>query len=177
MLGKLNSTNDWYVIFTPNHRANEETTEPSFFGITRNIRGSQPPRVFPVTPQKPRVSHPVAHLHPLIAMVICELVNQFREQFISQHQFSVLLHWVQSSYLTPNLRTSCTQDKMWHSQEEAATRALKQAKHKKPYSFKRKGNEEPEVFMFALIRHLWRCRWTCLDPVNHQRSNKAFAQW
>ena len=53
-----------------------EVVDSTAQGLQARGRGYQPPKVFPVTPQKPWVNQFVAYLRCLVAMVICELANQ-----------------------------------------------------------------------------------------------------
>ena len=65
---------------------------------------------------------------------------------IPETQFSQLLSAIKESHARFDAKLTDFREEMRQFQEEAATKALKRARHEKPYQFKRKGNEEQATF-------------------------------
>ena len=65
---------------------------------------------------------------------------------ILETQFSQLLSAIKESHTRFNAKLNNFREEIRQYQEEAATKALKRARHEKPYQFKRKGNEEQAAF-------------------------------
>ena len=61
-------------------------------------------------------------------------------------QFSQLLSTIKESHMRFDAKLTDFREEMRQGQEEAAMKALKRARHEKPYQFKRKGNEELAAF-------------------------------
>ena len=65
---------------------------------------------------------------------------------IAPGQSTQLLEAITSSQTRMEQRFAEFRDEVRQGQEEAATKALKRAKFEKPYTYRRKGNEEQAVF-------------------------------
>ena len=65
---------------------------------------------------------------------------------IPETQFPQLLSAIKESYARFDAKLTNFREEMKLGQEEAATKALKRARHEKPFQFKRKGNEEQAAF-------------------------------
>ena len=65
---------------------------------------------------------------------------------ISVEQISELLAAINNTQRSVNSKLAQFQEEVWQGQEEAAAKALKSAKYERPYSFKKRGNEEQVTF-------------------------------
>ena len=68
------------------------------------------------------------------------------ETLIASQQFTQLMKAITSSQARMEAKFAEFRSEVRQGQEDAAARALKRACHEKPYSFKRKGNEEQASF-------------------------------
>ena len=92
--------------------------------------------------------------------------DQQREgvQPITMDQFAELMRTIQSSQARFESQLSSFKDEMRQGQEEAATKALKRARHERPYVFRRKGNEEQAAFNARLDEALTEAQMDLAGP-------------
>ena len=75
-----------------------------------------------------------------------EVASRGSYQGIAMDQFAQLMSTIRESQARLQDELSAFKDEVRQGQEEAATKALRRARHEKPYQYKRKGNEEQASF-------------------------------
>ena len=89
----------------------------------------------------------------------------------STDRLSKLLASIQKSQARFEKQLSAFKEEVRQDQEDAATKALKRARHKKPYQFCRKGNKEQASFNADVEEALSKAQLDLPDPEPRQRSS------
>ena len=80
------------------------------------------------------------------AVIFSSMSTNETEEPISTGEFARIMEAITSSQARMEAKLVEFKTEVRQGQEDAAARALKQARYEKPYSFKRKGNEEQASF-------------------------------
>lgn len=94
---------------------------------------------------------------------------------LSADQFAQLMSAISASQTRMDEKLEQFQDEIRHGQEEAASRALKRARYDKPYTFRKRGNEEQANFN-AKVDEAFAQAESDLSAVEHSSSSTGAVQ-